>query len=93
MRVDVLVGFLPAATVGSILTVFVGWVDGLVCGWSGLFEVFASFISASVLGFKSYLLITFIFLKSLGASWITFVAASDVFITSLLVVEVCPYLY
>ncbi len=44
MRVDVLGGFLPAATVGSFSTVFVGWVDGLVCGWSGLSDVFASCI-------------------------------------------------
>jgi hypothetical protein len=52
-----------------------------------------SVICASVLGFKSYLLITFIIFKSLGASWNTFVVASDVFFTTLIVVEDCSYLY
>jgi hypothetical protein len=61
MRVVVLVGFLSAATVGSFPTVFVGWVFGLVCGWSGLFEFFASLICASVLGFKSCFLLHSLF--------------------------------
>ena len=39
-------GFLPAATVGSIPTVFVGWVVGLMCIVSCLLEFFASFICA-----------------------------------------------
>jgi hypothetical protein len=93
IRVGVLVGFLPAATVGSIPTLFVGWVVGLVCGWSDLFEFFASVICASVLGFKSYLLVTLIILNSLGASWITFVVASDVFLMTLRVVGDCLYHY
>jgi hypothetical protein len=46
VRVGFMAGFLPAATVGFIPTVFVGWVVGLVCGVSGLLEFFASFICA-----------------------------------------------
>ncbi len=53
LRVGVMVGFLLAATVGFIPTVFVGWVVGLVCGVSGLLEFFAAFIDASLLGCKS----------------------------------------
>ena len=45
--------FLPAATVGSIPTIFVGWVVGLVCGVSGLLEFFASFICACLWSFES----------------------------------------
>jgi hypothetical protein len=52
-HVGAMADFLPAATVGSIPTVFIGWVVGLVCGGSGLLEFFASFICTSVLGFKS----------------------------------------
>ncbi len=47
LRVGVMVGFLPAATVGSIPTVLVGWVVGLVCGGSSLLEFFATFIDVS----------------------------------------------
>ena len=36
VRVGVMAGFLPAATVGSTPTVFIGWVIGLVYGGSGL---------------------------------------------------------
>ncbi len=68
MRVGVMVDFLPAATVGSIPTVLISWGVGLVCGWSGLFGFFAPVIGVSVLGFKSYLLITIIIFNSLGAS-------------------------
>ena len=53
VRVSVMADFLPAATVGSIPTVFIDWVAGLVCRGSGLLEFFASFICDSVLGFKS----------------------------------------
>ena len=42
--VDVMAGFLPAATVGSVPTVFVGWVVGWVCIVSCLLEFFVSFI-------------------------------------------------
>ena len=53
LRVGVMADFLPAATVGSTPTVFIGWIVGLVSRGSGLFEFFASVICASVLGFKS----------------------------------------
>ncbi len=87
MRVVVLVGFLSAATVSFIPNVFVGWVVGLVCGWSGLFEFFASLICASVMGFKPCFFVTFIILNSLGGSWVTFFVANDVFITMIVVEE------
>ena len=51
VRVGVMFDFL--STVGSIPAVFIGWVVGFMCGWSGLFEFFASVICANVLGFKS----------------------------------------
>ena len=51
--VSVMANFLPAATVGSIPTVFIGWVVGLVSRGSGLFEFFASVVCACVLGFES----------------------------------------
>ena len=38
--------FLPAATVGSVPTIFVGRVVGLVCRVSCLLEFFVSFICA-----------------------------------------------
>ena len=44
VRVGVMAGFLPAARVGSIPTVFVGWIVGLVCGVSHRLELCASFI-------------------------------------------------
>ncbi len=53
VRVGVIVDFLPAAMVGSIPTVFIGWVVGLVCTRSGLLEFFTSFICVGVLGFRS----------------------------------------
>jgi len=53
VRVGLMADFLPAATVGSSPTVFVGWVVGLVCGVSGLLEFFASFICACLLSFGS----------------------------------------
>ncbi len=93
VRIGVMVGFLPVATVGFIPTVFVGWVVGLVCGWSGLFEIFASVVCASVLGFKIFLMIIFIVLNSLGAYWITFVVASGVFIMTLKIVGDSLYQY
>ena len=53
VHVGVMARFLPAATVGFIPTVFVGWVVGLVCRKSGLLEFFAVFISDVVFDFKS----------------------------------------
>ena len=64
----VMADFLPVATVGSIPTVFIGWVVGLVCRGLGLLEFFASVICASVLGFESELFITFFSINSLGVS-------------------------
>jgi len=53
VRVGVMSNFLPAATVGFIPTVFIGWVVGLVCRRSGLLEFFAFFICYVVFGFMS----------------------------------------
>ncbi len=53
VRVGMMASFLPAATDGSIPTVFDGWAVGLMCGVSGLLELCASFICACLLCFKS----------------------------------------
>ena len=90
VRVGVMSGFLPAATVGSIPTVFDAWVVGLVCGVSGLLEFFASFIGASLLGFKSLLSITFFcFIDSLGVAWIFVCVAINIFSMTLITVGDC----
>ena len=92
VRVGMLFGFLPAATVGFIPTVFVGWVVGLVCGVAGLLEFFASFIGVSLLGFKSLLSITFFIFYSLGVAWIFLFVAIDVFMMTLITDGDCLYL-
>ena len=65
----VMARFLPAATVGFIPTVFVGWDVGWVCRRSGLLEFFAFFIYDIVFGFKSQLFVTLFIISSMGVSW------------------------
>jgi hypothetical protein len=88
VRVGVMAGFLPATTAGSIPTVFVGWVVGLVCGVSGLLEFCASFKCACLMGFKSQLSIIFIFLDAMGVSWIFLFVAIFVCIINFIVGDV-----
>ena len=64
--------FLPAATVGSVPTVFVGWVVGWVCKVACLLEFFVSFICACFYSFDSYVSFTLVFLDSLGMSCLIF---------------------
>ena len=83
--------FLPAATVGSSPTIFVGWVVGLVCGVTGLLEFFASFICARLWSFESIESIIFSFFYLLGVSRLLLFV--DIFVVILTFVTVGDCLY
>jgi hypothetical protein len=66
--VGLVAGCLPAATLGSVPTVFVGWDVGLVFGVSCLLTFYVSFICACLSSFESLLSFTCSYLYSLGMS-------------------------